>query len=81
MSDRFEYVSFGECNLNDVFFDSLKADYPEFSTWFQHKVDAQEKAYAYFDDNYIRAFGYLKAENESIVLSEKTLEAKNRIKI
>ena len=37
MSNRFEYVEFTECDVNDSFFDSLKMDYPEFESWFQRK--------------------------------------------
>ncbi|MCZ8489878.1 hypothetical protein O9992_31010 [Vibrio lentus] len=30
---------FSEINLNDSFFDSLKADYVEFSDWFDRKAE------------------------------------------
>jgi hypothetical protein len=32
-----EYLRFKDVDLNDVFFDSLKNDYAEFSTWFKKK--------------------------------------------
>lgn len=81
MSNRFEYVEFGECNLSDTFFDSLKNDYPEFNAWFQRKSAKQEKAYVYIDDDGIHAFGYLKDECEAIPLADKVLPMQNRLKI
>ena len=47
MSNRFEYVEFNECDVNDSFFDSLKMDYPEFESWFQRKSKEHEKAYSH----------------------------------
>lgn len=31
------YVEFGKVDLSDVFFDSLKNDYPAFENWFLKK--------------------------------------------
>ena len=39
-----EYKAFGEIDLADPFFDSLKADYVEFSEWYRRKADAGERA-------------------------------------
>ena len=39
---------FGNINLADPFFDSLKAVYPEFSVWYAKKAAAGEKAYVFF---------------------------------
>jgi L-amino acid N-acyltransferase YncA len=81
MADRFEYITFGACNIDDSFFDSLKADYPKFSEWFQRKAQEKEYAYVYRENNKIYAFGYLKDENEEINLSDKVLPMENRLKI
>lgn len=81
MNNRFDYVEFGECNLDDPFFASLKADYPEFTSWFQRKASASEKAYVHVDENGIHAFEYLKDECEEISLSDTTIPMKKRIKI
>ena len=81
MSNRFEYVEFTECDVNDSFFDSLKMDYPEFESWFQRKSKEHEKAYIYIDDIGIHAFGYLKDECEKLFLKSETLPAISRVKI
>jgi len=79
MGERFIYKRFGECDLNDDFFDSLKADYPEFVEWFQRKADSQ--AYVYMENGKIHAFGYLKNECEEIHLRDRDIPAENRIKM
>lgn len=57
-------VDFSTINLGDPFFDSLKADYKEFSQWFGKKIDAGEKAYAYYKPGkVIDGFLYVKPEN------------------
>ena len=38
-------VLFAECDLNDLFFQSLKDDYLEFDKWFQKKILNSEEAY------------------------------------
>ncbi|SFQ02484.1 hypothetical protein [Parafilimonas terrae] len=59
---RKEY--FGQINLNDHFFDSLKEDYPGFEHWFIKKSD--EIAYVTInrDNNLMLSFLYLKIETE-----------------
>ncbi len=81
MADRFNYVPFGKCDLNDPFFNTLKQDYPEFSDWFQKKGSIGEKAYIYQDKKGICAFIYLKKENEEIELQDKILPKEERLKI
>lgn len=70
--------------LSDPFFDSLKSDYPEFSTWYEKKVLENETAYIYQEGG-IKAFLYLKDEygekSEQIVLDSGVLPAESRIKI
>lgn len=56
---------FSEVDINDSFFDSLKADYKGFTKWFEGK--AQELAYVGYDSkNNVRAFVYLKREDETV---------------
>lgn len=60
-----QYKRFADVNLNDPFFDSLKASYREFSDWFQRK--SEEYAYVFYrDDGFIDGFLYLKAEPQII---------------
>lgn len=56
---------FADINLDDPFFDTLKAGYQEFSNWFQRK--AEEKAFVMKDElGMIQGFVYLKEENEAV---------------
>ena len=81
MLERFEWKKFSEVSLDDPFFDSLKDDYTEFVDWFKRKCDAKETALVNYDFEGIVAFIYLKNENESIELTDKTLPKKQRLKI
>ena len=60
LSVKKEY--FGNIDLNDVFFDSLREDYFDFNDWFNRKSD--EIAYVCKSDGKVLAFLYLKVENE-----------------
>ena len=81
MAGKFEWHKFSEVNLEDPFFDSLKADYEEFPDWFKRKSDAGEYALVFHDEQGVGAFVYLKRENEVIELLDKTLPAISRVKI
>ena len=81
MSNTFQAKYFSDVNLADPFFNSLKADYPEFEAWFRGKADKGTSALAYMDGDRICAFIYLKEETEEIPLNETTLPAIPRIKI
>jgi len=73
---------FGNINLADPFFDSLKANYSEFSDWFNKKSDHQ--AYQCVGNaGELQAFLYLKIEDkeESYHNISPPLEAKKRLKI
>ena len=74
-------VLFAECDLNDLFFQSLKDDYLEFDKWFQKKILNREEAYIIKNIDSIEGFLYLKKENEEISLKNQVLPAKERIKI
>jgi len=61
------YQHFSDINLNDHFFDGLKADYIEFSDWFTKKANAQESAYVLYNTNRcIEGFMYLKIEDGEV---------------
>lgn len=79
LSVRKEY--FGNIDLNDEFFDSLKEDYPEFEPWFSSK--SQETAYIYRSGKRLLAFLYLKVEekNEAYPEIAPVFTRKRRLKI
>lgn len=64
---KFEYVYFKDIDLSDDFFDSLKADYNGFSSWFARKANNNEKAYVQTKNGEIQGFLYLKVENEPVL--------------
>ena len=76
---RQEY--FGNIDLNDTFFDSLKEDYPEFVKWFNKKAD--EKAYVSYNKDKLLSFLYLKVEDENDIYRDivPVFEPKKRLKI
>ena len=77
---KWEYLS--ELDINDSFFDSLKADYPEFEEWYRKKAKEGKQAFAYIDEHGIGAFVMLKrGECEDIHLENKTLPKRSRLKI
>jgi len=78
---KFEWHKFSEVDLSDAFFDSLKEDYSEFTSWFQKKSDAGEEALVFTDELGAGSFIYLKKECEPIELKDMILPAKERIKI
>lgn len=79
----FEWVRFSECDIHDEFFDSLKSDYNGFESWFDKKSKNGDKAFILFIDDKIKAFLYLKEEeNEEIKLTDgQSLSAEKRLKI
>jgi len=81
MAGKFEWHKFSEVNLDDPFFDSLKADYEEFLVWFKKKSGAGEYALVFHDEQGVGAFVYLKREIEAIQLIGKTLPAIPHVKI
>lgn len=55
---------FGDVDLNDVFFDSLKESYPDFVPWFNKK--SEDEAYVCrTDEGVIKGFLYIKTEDQS----------------
>ena len=72
---------FGELNLCDPFFDTLKADYPGFDKWFNTK--SEEYAYVTTYRDGILSFLYLKEEdrNEPYSDIEPAFAPKRRLKV
>lgn len=58
-----EYKKFGEINLQDSFFDSLRQDYQGFDEWYNKKALQEEKTYVLYEQNQLVCFLYLKEEN------------------
>jgi len=80
MGQTLRPTKFKDVDLNDDFFDSLKAQYAEFSDWFAKK--ANEPVYVVDDnDGSLRGFVYLKMENGPIVDVTPNLPAKRRLKV
>lgn len=71
---------FKEIDLNDVFFDSLKADYPEFENWYLKKVRIEEDVFV-FEDEGVQGFLYLKEENEEDASIKPAFEMRRRLKV
>lgn len=73
---------FREINLEDPFFDSLKAAYPEFPVWYNKKAAEGERAYVfYFEDGRVADFLYMKIETEEVNDVVPVLPAKRRLKV
>ncbi|RUR05688.1 N-acetyltransferase [Legionella sp. km772] len=74
--------SFKEINLDDPFFDSLKADYSEFSHWFAKKAKEEELAYVFQNEHGdMDGFLYLKIEEGSLGDVVPALPSARRIKV
>ena len=75
-------LRFKDVNLSDVFFDSLKEDYPGFETWFKKK--SVEPCYVYEKEDGIKGFLYVKEEGESESyedFKDPFTEKKKRLKV
>jgi hypothetical protein len=60
MSGKFVWKKFSEVDVNDIFFESLKEDYADFTNWFQKKSLTNENALVFNDEQGVEAFIYLK---------------------
>ena len=77
-----ELRPFADINLEDSFFDSLKAAYPEFPQWFAKKAGQGEKAYvSCFEDGRVADFLYMKIETEAVEDVVPVMPAKRRLKV
>ena len=82
MPGKFNFRKFADLDIMDPFFNSLKADYPEFPEWYRRKADEGATALVFCDEDGLGAFVYYKSEhNESIGLVGCTLPPVSRMKI
>ena len=82
MIETIKLEKFSAVDLSDVFFDSLKSDYPGFEEWFKRKADSGEEAYVQRDEfDQLQAFLYLKVEEGAIEDVTPVMPPKRRLKI
>lgn len=82
MNETITLRRFADIDLNDVFFDSLKKDYPGFDIWFEKKSKDGSKAYVQYTNRTLQAFLYLKNESgEALTDVSPTRPACNRMKV
>ena len=55
---------FGNINLGDDFFESFRNDYNGFDKWFNGKAGNNDKAYVCYETDILKAFLFLKVEDE-----------------
>jgi len=68
--------------LDDVFFDSLRKDYPEFDNWYMKSVhDISRSSHYWLSNNKLLAFLGFKIEDDEIVLENASYPKEKRIKI
>jgi hypothetical protein len=79
MTDIFESKRFKDIPLNDLFFDSLKKDYGEFTVWYQGK--SQEQVYVQYTDGKLTGFMYPKLEVGEVLDVSPPFPQGKRIKI
>lgn len=81
LSVKREY--FGNINLKDEFFDGFRADYNGFDKWYNGKAGNNEKAYVCYEGDSLKAFLFLKVEDERENNSEiaPVFQPKKRLKI
>lgn len=74
---------FGNINLDDEFFDSFRDDYVGFNKWYNGKAGNNDKAYICYEADVLKAFLFLKVENENEIYSDinPTFIKKKRLKI
>jgi hypothetical protein len=74
------HKTFADINVNDVFFQSLKNDYPDFVSWFQKK--GSQDAFVQYDENgNILGFLYLKIEENSVDDVRPKIKANKILKV
>lgn len=74
---------FGNIKLEDEFFDSFRSDYLGFDKWFNGKAGNNDKAYVCYEGDALKAFLFLKVENEDESYSDinPSFGRKKRLKI
>lgn len=81
MNETIQLKQFRDIDLNDVFFNSLKEDYPGFENWFKRKSEKGMKAYVQYTNNQLQAFLHLKIEDEEVYDVNPVLPHKNHLKV
>lgn len=81
LTTNIKYMSFAEIDLKDCFFDSLKNDYPDFSTWYVGKQEKNEMAYVNYKDGILEGFLYFKDDGDSVKDVEPILKGDKILKI
>jgi hypothetical protein len=77
-----EMRAFKDIDLNDSFFDSLKADYKEFPYWFAKKSAGGDDAYIFLNDTgSLDGFLYLKVEDGALDDVVPALPPRHRLKV
>mgnify|MGYP001243175434 CR=1 FL=1 len=77
---QIDIVKFGDLDLSDPFFDSLKEDYSEFPDWFARK--SENEASVIFDESgRLQAFLFIKFETGPLSDVEPPMPAANRMKV
>ena len=72
---------FSDINVDDPFFDSLKADYENFSSWFSKKTASGESAFVVLSGGRISGFVYVKEELSACPFISPTLPNSKLLKI
>ncbi|WP_196592343.1 hypothetical protein [Pectinatus frisingensis] len=79
MSDYLSFLKLKELDINDPFFDSLKADYPKFEKWFSEKGD--RTALVQINDGKLNGLLVYKMESGSIDGANPPIRANKIFKI
>ena len=79
IKDVIQKVKIGSLDLEDKFFDSLRADYEGFNEWLMRK--SNQDAYVFIENKEIHGFLYLKDETESSDEITPFFEEKRRLKV
>lgn len=74
------HKTFSDININDIFFQSLKDDYPDFASWFDRKNN--QDAFVQYDENgNISGFLYLKLEEKVVEDVRPVIKAEKILKV
>ena len=73
------HKTFAEIDLGDIFFQSLRNDYPGFDDWFKNK--GKQDAFVQYDNNDITGFLYLKMENNLVYDVVPPIRAERILKV
>lgn len=72
---------FNSIDLDDPFFDTLKADYPTFSKWFKEKHESEAYTFRSSKGAQLDGFLYIKRENGEVGDVDPPMQSEKRIKI